>query len=529
MAYHTSIYLFLFLPAVLLIYQLTPKKVRWVTLVLSGYAFFWIISGKLVIFLMGTTLITHYIGVWISSVKLECSIAVSEVSGEKRSQIKKQYKKREKMILAGGIILLLSALFYLKYYNFFVQNTNYVFEVAGSQFALQPKTLILPIGISFYTLQAIGYMADVYWGKVDGRQHPGKIALFLGFFPQIMEGPISMYSQTADALWEGNSLKGENLSRGSVRILWGLFKKMIIADRLYMVVQTIFEHYENYHGVMIAVAAVAYTVQLYMEFSGCMDIIIGSGKMFGITLPENFCQPFASKNAAEFWRRWHITLGVWFKTYIFYPVSVSGFVKKWNKFGKAHLGKYITKLGVSAFCLFPVWLCNGLWHGAKWSYIFYGMYYFTILLAGVALEPVRGKTIKLLHLKEQAFYYRTIQIMKTWIIIFTGELFFRANGLRAGIRMFRSMFHNFEVQKLWDGTLLNLGLDKADYLAILIGCVVVGVVGIIKERNLLGEEGIGKLYLPVRWAIYYGLILAIVIFGAYGIGYQQVDMIYAGF
>lgn len=529
MAYHTSIYLFLFLPAVLLAYQLTPKKVRWVTLVLSGYIFFWSISGKLVLYLIGTTLVTHYIGVWISSVKLECKIAGAEASGEERNQIKKQYKKREKMILAGGIILLLSALLYLKYYNFFAQNVNRVLETAGSEFALQAKVLILPIGISFYTLQAIGYMVDVYWGKINGlEQPPGKIALFLGFFPQIMEGPISMYSQTADRLWEGDSLKGENLSKGSVRILWGLFKKMIIADRLFILVQAVFEHYENYHGVMIAVAAVAYTVQLYMEFSGCMDIIIGSGRMFGVVLPENFCQPFASRNAAEFWRRWHITLGVWFKTYIFYPVSVSVLVKKWNKFGKAYLGKYITKLGVSAFCLFPVWLCNGLWHGAKWSYIFYGMYYFTILLAGIALEPVRMKTVKALHLKEQAFYYRAMQMMKTWIIIFTGELFFRANGLRAGVRMFRSMFQNFEVQRLWDGTLLNLGLDKADYMAILIGCIVVAVVGIIKEKNLL-EEGMGKLHLSVRWAIYYALILAIIIFGAYGIGYQQVDMIYAGF
>ena len=529
MAYHTSVYLFLFLPAALLAYQLTPKKVRWVTLVLSGYAFFWAVSGKLVLYLMGTALVTHYIGIWLSSVKLQYRLAASGLPREESNRIREQYKKKEKKILAGGIILLLSALIYLKYYNFFVQNANFVLEAAGSKFALQTKTMLLPIGISFYTLQAIGYMADVYWGKINGQQHPGKIALFLGFFPQIMEGPISMYSQTADALWEGNSLKGENLSRGSIRILWGLFKKMIIADRLHVLVQAIFEHYENYHGVMIAVAAVAYTVQLYMEFSGCMDIIIGSGRMFGVVLPENFRQPFASKNAAEFWRRWHITLGVWFKTYIFYPVSVSAVVKRWNKFGKAHLGKYLTKLGVSAFCLFPVWLCNGLWHGPKWSYIFYGMYYFAVLFAGVALEPVKNGAVRLFHLNEQAIYYRIPQVLKTWIIIFTGELFFRANGLRAGLSMFRSMFQNFEIQKLWDGTLLNLGLDQADYLAVVAGCMVVAIVGIIKERNLLGEEGIGKLYLPVRWAIYYGLILAVVILGAYGTGYQQVDMIYAGF
>lgn len=529
MAYHTSVYLFLFLPAALLAYQLTPKKKRWVTLVLCGYFFFWMISKKLIVYLFAATLITHYIGVWLQTQKDACRIECAGLSGGDAGKVKKQYKKKERRILAGGVLLLLAILAYLKYYNFFAENVNFLLQNVGDVPVLETKKLLLPIGISFYTLQAIGYMADVYWGKFDGRQPLGKVALFLAFFPQIMEGPISLYSQTADVLWEGKTLEWDNLTGGGVRIIWGLFKKMVIADRLYVPVQAIFVHYEKYHGAMIAFAAVAYTVQLYMEFSGCMDIIIGSGRMFGVKLPENFRQPFASRNAAEFWRRWHITLGVWFKTYIFYPVSVSTLVKKWNRFGKAHLGKYLTKLGVSAFCLFPVWLCNGLWHGARWSYIFYGMYYFVILFAEVALEPVREKVIKNCHLNEQAFYVRIPRILKTWLIIFVGELFFRADTLTAGFVMFRNMFRDFHLRSLCDGTLLAFGLDQADYLAIICGCAVVFIVGIIKERNLLGEEGIGTLCLPVRWALYYSLILALVIFGAYGAGYQQVDMIYAGF
>lgn len=433
------------------------------------------------------------------------------------------------MVLSGGILVLLSVLVCLKYYNFFAENVNVLLKAVESPLLLQPKTWLLPIGISFYTLQAIGYMADVYWEKIPAQQHPGKIALFLGFFPQIMEGPISMYSQTAETLWEGNSLRGENLSQGAVRILWGLFKKMIIADRLYLLVTEIFENYEAYNGIVTAAAAVAYTIQLYMEFSGCMDIVIGSGRMFGVTLPENFRQPFVSRNASEFWRRWHMTLGAWLKAYVFYPVSLSGAVKKWNRFGRKHLGKYGTRLGASAIALFPVWICNGLWHGPKWSYIFYGMYYFVILLSEIALEPVRNQVIKILRIKEEAPCFRMFQIVKTWIIIFTGELFFRADGLSAGIYMFRSIFREFQLQKIWDGTFLAFGLDQADYLIIGVGCMVAALVGWIKERNLLGEEGLQNLWLPVRWAVYYGLILSVVIFGAYGVGYQQVDLIYAGF
>lgn len=529
MAYHTAVYLFLFLPAVLLLYQAAPGKWKRAVLLAAGYVFFWSFSKKLVIFLIATTLFTHYTALGIAALKARCREETERVQKEEKKKIREKYKKRERLVLTGGIAMLLAVLAYLKYYNFFVQNVNMLLEHAGSQALLSPKLLLLPIGISFYTLQAIGYMADVYWEKIIPDPHPGKLALFLGFFPQIMEGPISMYSQTADQLWECRPLEGKNLADGSMRIVWGLFKKMIIADRLYIMVQMVFDHYRDYSGIVTAAAAIAYTVQLYMEFSGCMDIVIGSGRLFGITLPENFRQPFASRSASEFWRRWHITLGVWFKTYIFYPVSVSGLVKKWNRFGKNHLNKHLTKTGVTAMALFPVWLCNGLWHGARWSYIFYGMYYFTLLLAAAAFEPVRNSALKMCRIDEHASYWRVVQLIKTWIIIFTGELFFRANGLKAGIYMFQSIFRDFELQKLWDGTFLHLGLDKGDWLAIFAGCAVVGAVGMIKERKLLGNKSLATMRTPLRWSVYYALIFAVIIFGAYGVGYQQVDLIYAGF
>ena len=167
------------------------------TLLLCGYTFFWTVSGKLVFYLMGTTLVTHYIGIWISLVKLQCKMNIAGLHGEESHAIKKQYKKKEKRILAGGIFILVSVLAYLKYYNFFIQNANILLHGVGSQLLLEAKILVLPIGISFYTLQAIGYIIDVYWGKIDGQQHPGKVALFLGFFPQIMEGPISCLLYTS--------------------------------------------------------------------------------------------------------------------------------------------------------------------------------------------------------------------------------------------------------------------------------------------------------------------------------------------
>lgn len=529
MGYHTNLYLFFFLPAVLVTYQLVPQKMRWKVLLGYSYLFFWLFSKKLVLYLIGTTLLIHYGGIWIAWLKMRCQKETEGGTKEEKAEIKNRYRKEERAVLAGCILFLLAILAYLKYYNFFVENVNALAGTLGKAAVLPIKHLLMPIGISFYTLQAIGYMADVYWEKIPAERHLGKLALFLGFFPQIMEGPICSFQDTAEALWKGEPLRGENLSRGCVRILWGLFKKIIVADRLYVFVSTVFDHYESYSGVAVAAAAVAYTIQLYMEFSGCMDIVIGSGRMFGVCLPENFRQPFASKNAGEFWRRWHITLGVWFKTYVFYPMSVSCLVKKWNKYGRKHMGKCITKVGTSALALLPVWLGNGLWHGARWSYIFYGIYYFVILLFGVMAEPVRKKVLELGHLDENALYWRIPQILKTWLIIFVGELFFRAEGLRQGMEMFSSMFRGFDVRNLWDGTLLRMGMGQADFAAVFAGCVIVGVVGALRERNIDVEERIFGMRLPLRWMLYYGLILAVVIFGAYGTGYQAVDLIYAGF
>lgn len=529
MAYDSLLYGFVFLPVCLALYQLAPKGWRRRVLLVFGYLFFYLLSGTLLVYLLGTTLLVHCIGIWLGWLKSEEKAAAAAVSGRERKDVKAAYQKQSRRVLMLGVVIVLGVLAYLKYYNFFAQNATGVMEMLKLPFSMEEKSLIMPIGISFYTLQAVSYMADVYWGKIKAETDIEKTALFLAFFPQIMEGPISRYTDTADTLYAEKSLEMKNLQNGYIRIIWGLFKKKIVADRLAVAVCTVFDDYSSYSGIVVAVAAVAYTIQLYMEFSGCMDIIIGSGEVFGIRLPENFRQPFCARNAAEFWRRWHITLGVWFKTYIFYPVSMSGIVKKWNQYGRKHAGKYLTMLGTSAMALLPVWLCNGLWHGSRWSYIFYGIYYFTLILLGIAVQPLRDKVLAACRIDENTRAWRGIQITKTWVIIFVGELFFRADGFLAGMHMFRSMFRDFDIRQLWDGTLLRLGMQPSDIAAVAAGCIAVAVIGMIKERGICVRERLSQSRTPVRWCAYYALILAVILFAAYGDGYQAVDLIYAGF
>lgn len=529
MAYDSLLYGFVFLPVCMAVYQLAPGGWRRRVLLAFSYVFFYLLSGTLLVYLLGTTLLVHCIGIWLTWLKSGERSALAEIRGSGKKAVKREYQRKSRRVLFLGVAILLGVLAYLKYYNFFAQNVTGAMEAMNVPFSLEARSLIMPVGISFYTLQAIGYMADVYWGKIEAETELEKTALFLAFFPQIMEGPIARYSDTADTLFAREPLEPKNLQNGYIRIIWGLFKKRVIADRLAVAVCAVFDNYTAYSGAVVAVSAVAYTVQLYMEFSGCMDIIIGSGEVFGIRLPENFRQPFCARNAAEFWRRWHITLGVWFKTYIFYPVSMSGPVKKWNQYGRKHLGKYLTMLGTSAMALLPVWLCNGLWHGARWSYIFYGMYYFTLILLGIAVQPLRDRVLAACRIDENSRWWRRIQITKTWVIIFTGELFFRANGFRAGLHMFRSIFEDFSIRPFQDGIFLGLGLERSDIAVVVAGCLVVAVIGMIKERGICVRARLAESRIPVRWCAYYALMLAVVVFAAYGDGYQAADMIYAGF
>lgn len=528
MAYQSLVYGFVFLPLCLAAYQIAPQRWRKRVLLAFSYLFFWLLSRELIIYLLGTTVFVHCTGIWLEWLKSEKKAELLTADRSEKKRIKSIYQKKSRQVLAFGVLMLLGTLAYLKYYNFFASNVNGIFG-GILPFTIEQKNILMPVGISFYTLQAIGYMADVYWGKIRAEENMEKTALFLAFFPQIMEGPICRYQDTCDTLYEGRPLQMNNLTDGYIRIFWGLFKKTVIADRLAIGVDAIFGNYASYSGSMIVFAAVAYTIQLYMEFSGCMDIIIGSGQLFGVKLPENFRQPFSAQSAAEFWRRWHITLGTWFKTYIFYPVSMSSPVKKWNQYGRKHFGKYITMLGTSAIALFPVWMCNGLWHGARWSYIFYGMYYFSLILVGIAVEPVRDRILKILHISPEFQGLKYMRIAKTWVIIFVGELFFRADGLRAGVHMFRSIFRNFQLSNLWDGSLLNLGMSRADLVAVMAGCIVVAIVGSAKERGIRVRNSLDKKPVFIRWSIYYALILAVIVIAAYGDDYQVVDMIYAGF
>ena len=291
----------------------------------------------------------------------------------------------------------------------------------------------------------------------------------------------------------------------------------------------IFENYSQYNGGIIASGMIFYTLQLYMDFSGTMDMVIGTGEVFGIKLPENFRQPFFSKNISEFWTRWHITLGAFFRDHIFYPLSLSEPLKKLTTNARKKLGKHYGPLLASAVALFCVWFCNGLWHGAAWSFIFFGMYHFGLILLGKIFEPQSNWITEKLHINRENPIFKGYQIVRTTILVFIGELFFRANSLTAGFEMFGKMFTNFTFKSFADGTILKLGMDIHDFIIIGIFTIVVFIISILHEKNISVREQISKKNIVIRWTIYYAIIIAIIVFGAYGAGYVPVEPMYANF
>lgn len=529
MTYTDSAFLFIFFPIVVVIYNALPKKCRGIALLLFSYVFFFIISRKLIVYIWVSTFIIWLFSFIVKKIQNKRDKELMDCEKDNKKALKEKYKKKQRIFMIISIFINLGLLIVLKYSSFIGNNINALLESLKLTTALSIKSFALPIGISFYTLQTISYVADVQKGVIKPDTNIGRLALYLAFFPQIMEGPICRYSETAEKLWNGERTTYEGLTYGLQRIIFGLAKKLIIADRINILVNEVFNNYAGYDGGIIAVGMILYTWQLYMDFSGVMDIAIGIGQVFNVKLPENFKQPFFSKSISDFWTRWHITLGAWMRDYIYYPVSMSKISKKMTTTLRKKVGNYYGPLITSTFALFLVWLANGFWHGSAWSFIFYGMYHFTLIMLGRLFEPLTKKTLQKLHIDVKKCWYKVFQTIRTVIFVFIGELFFRANGLKAGIEMFKIMITKFSFKAITSGELLNLGLDIKDIVVILIFTVIMIIVGALKEKGINVREVIGKRNIVLRWAIYYTLILSVIILGAYGVGYIPVDPMYANY
>ena len=529
MSYNTLVFI-AFLGITLLLYYIVPKKFRWIVLLTASCGYYILNSSALIAFVFITTLSIYLCGLWLGKINERFKKAKGSFSKEEKKIYKAKTTRNKKLVVLVAVLVNFGLLFFLKYFNFMSDSVGAAIGLFSPSFQPFHLSLALPLGISFYTLQAISYVVDVYRGKVKPDKNFGRMSLYLIFFPQIMEGPIGRYDQLAHQLYEGHSFDFERFKSGWQLILWGMFKKMVIADRAGIFADTVFNNYQKYTGVTVVLGVIIYTLQIYTDFSGSIDIVTGVAELFGVKLSENFKRPFFSLSLQEFWRRWHITLGAWLRDYIFYPISFSKFFMNFSKKTREKFNDYWARILPMAFSMFFVWFGNGIWHGSSIEYGVNGLCDSVCIMIGVMCEPLIRKTLGLLHINREAKGYKLFQMLRTTALVCLGMMIFRAADLNAAFNMFTSMFTNAGLSVITGGSILkDFGIYTSDFAILALGMIVLLVAGIIQEKGYPIRETLAKKNIVLRWSVYYAGIFMVLFFGTYGVGYKLADLIYAQF
>ena len=505
---------FLFL--VFLLFYCVPGKFQTAVLLLASYCFYWYAGEGCLLYILITTVSTFLIANKISGLK-------SAIGLEKK---KKKAKQKHWLILC--LCINIGLLCFFKYTNFTIYNINNLIQFANGTRPFTYMELILPLGISFYTFQSVGYVVDVYRGKSTAEKNILRLALFVSFFPQVIQGPISRYDALSQSLFSEKKFDKTVICSGLQRILWGYFKKLVVADRILLAVNEIIRNPEQYQGTYVLLGALFYAVELYADFTGGIDITIGIGELFGVHIAENFRRPFFSKSVKEYWTRWHISMGTWFRDYVFYPVSVCGPMKRMTSFFKKHGGKSIGKKVPVYLASFIVWFLTGLWHGASWNFIVWGLGNFFLIMISEECKPLFSKIHERFPKMKQKAWFAVFQIFRTILLMSCLRMFDCYKTIPETIRMFSSIFTKWNGRILFDGSLLNIGLDMADYVILLAGVVLMFMVSFLQRKGSVRMQ-IKTLPTVCRFGIWYALFLTVVLFGAYGMGYDAAQFIYNQF
>ena len=519
----TSVSFLLFAAAVLVLYYLIPKKIQWVLLLIASYCFYLWAGLSYAAFILLTTLSTYGATMLMSGNlrKQENYLAEHKqtLSREERKAYKAGVKKHNRVWLVACLVVNFGVLAVCK--ACLIDPLRTAFQ--GGSFSF--LTLGLPLGISFYMFQSMGYAVDVYRETAKAERNPLKLALFVSFFPQLIQGPISKFGTLAPQLYSPHAYDGKQVSFGLQRMLWGYFKKLVIADRIAAAVIAL--RGPEHIGVSFFLLTVFYAVQIYGDFTGGIDITVGLAQTLGIKLPENFIRPYFSKNIAEYWRRWHISLGEWMKDYIFYPISVSQPMlklskaarKKWGNFGK-RLPVYVASVAT--------WFVTGIWHGLTPNFVLWGMLNCFVIVVSEELNPLYGKFHSRLGWKEKK-WYGAFEILRMFVLMNMIRIVDLFPDVGDYFTRMGSLFTTFNFHVLWDGTMLKLGLTELDYIILGASVLLVFVISLIQEKKGSVREMLHKANPVLRYALIFGLLVAVLLLGRYGLGYDSGNFIYNQF
>lgn len=487
---------FVFVFVLLVVYYLMPCRWQWAVIPIFSLLFYLSHGMVSVVFLAVTMLLTYAMGILMNrtddrfgTLRRECT------DREQKKQYKADCVRTKKRIMLVGL---------------FVNFSIWILFKFTSVFSFSP------LGISIYTFIAAGYCIDVYRGKYRAETNLLRYCSFVSFFPHIVQGPFSRYESLKETLFEPRKFDFDRLEQGMIRIVWGCFKKLVIADRMKVMIDIILPRDSGYGGVYVFLLFLFLPIQLYADFSGYMDIVAGICHMLGIRLQENFRQPFFSKSIDEFWRRWHITLGAWFRDYLFYPVSMNKIVQKLSVRCKSFLAPAFVRMIPSYIALFFVWSATGLWHGKSWNFLLWGWINLLCIASGMQFRSLYGKIRKLLHISEESKCWHLFQMVRTFLIFGFAEMVSDIHSIYGIWMKCKSLVCEHNWYLLAKPLRLFLGLEARELVILGIGLFMMLVLDILKEKKVDIYGAAGRIPVFFRYVGYVSLLYAVILFGCSG-------------
>lgn len=486
----------IFFPIVVLVYFIIPSRLKQLWLLFSSYYFYMCWNAKYAILLLFSTAVTWTGGLLIEKIN----------NGAKRN------KNIKKLCVAGVFIINLAILFFFKYFNFAFESLKILLSIIHIELNVPVFDVMLPVGISFYIFQALGYIIDVYRDEIYAEKNFFRYALFISFFPQLVAGPIERSKNMLKQLAIPAKMDVDNIRNGLLLMLWGFFLKIVVADRIAIFVDYIYGNIGDYGGMYIVVASILFAFQIYCDFYGYSTIAMGTARILGIHLMENFAAPYFSLSIAEFWRRWHISLSSWFKDYMYIPLGG-------NKKGKTR--KYINKM--------LIFLASGLWHGADITYIIWGGLNGLYQIIGEIFMPIRNKIVEIMHLDRASLSHKIFSVVITFILVDFTWIFFRADGITQAVIAVKNMLTIHNPWVLFDGSLYECGLDRKNFNLMLMSILVLAFADICKYKNIYVREVILRQEYWFRCVFYVISVGTILLFGKWGPSFNASNFIYFQF
>lgn len=531
----TSFSFILFLCFVFIIYFALPKKLQWIVLLVASVIFYLFVGINYFVYVLITTSTVYVASIFLEyySDKQKKFLKLNKeiLSKEEKSQYKKKNTIKKKIVLILALVISIGLLCVFKYLEFAIEQINIIATVFDFGDVLPMCKLIAPLGISFYTFQAVGYMLDVYWEYYKPERNYLKMLLFVSFFPQITQGPISEFENFKNEVFAEHTLNYKNFTWGFQRLVWGFFKKMLIADVVASAVKDVFANYSNYAGITVLFGAFLYSIQIYADFSGYMDIMCGFCEMLGIKLTENFERPYFSKSVTEYWRRWHISLGAWFKKYIYYPIGMSNWSRKFAKNTIDKFGKHFANSVPATIALILVWFATGLWHGASWAYIAWGGVNGAFIIFSLWMEPLYISWKSGLRISDENLVWRCFQVIRTFVLVTFIKVLPEVGTLSDGLGLWRSVFANHYIPKTFEQLLPFFKFDSITSNVTLIICFLgVGMMLVVSlvQRKRPFREYFNRIPVPIRSLVLAVVVMLICSFGVRN-GWGAGGFLYAAF